>query len=124
MKTDPEALTPLSDTDINWGDSSPPSPDWHAAPASRFRGTNPVPGSQAKPPQPAAAPLPLTSMRDLLAEVDETVDYLVDGLIQTASVNVLGAKPKVGKSTFARHLSLAVARGEDSGVVTGGRHGR
>jgi len=57
--------------------------------------------------------LELTSIGDLLAEPDEAVEYIVEGLIAKASVNVLSSKPKVGKSTLARALALAVARGDD-----------
>ena len=52
-------------------------------------------------------------MADLLNEADETVDYLVDGMIQRGSVNAISAKPKVGKSTLVRELAVAVGRGEE-----------
>ncbi|HTF62892.1 MAG TPA: AAA family ATPase, partial [Edaphobacter sp.] len=38
--------------------------------------------------------------------------YLVDGLLIRGTVSCLVSKPKVGKSTFARGLCLAVAKGE------------
>lgn len=61
---------------------------------------------------PETPPLELTGLGDLLAEPDETVDWLVDGLIPAGSVCLMVAKPKVGKSTLARHLALAHARGD------------
>ncbi|MEO8095758.1 MAG: AAA family ATPase, partial [Pseudolysinimonas sp.] len=53
----------------------------------------------------------LTAIGALLDEVDDPVDWLVDQLIPAGAVAVMAAKPKVGKSTAARHLALAVARG-------------
>jgi hypothetical protein len=46
-----------------------------------------------------------------LAEPEETVDWLVEGRITAGSIAIMAAKPKVGKSTAARALALAVARG-------------
>lgn len=87
---------------------------WTPTALTRFHGTNPVPqNGNGHGPTPALSTLALTSMGDLLAEPDTAVDYLVEGLIQTGSVNVLAAKPKVGKSTLARQLALAVAQGDD-----------
>jgi hypothetical protein len=54
----------------------------------------------------------LTSIGDLLAEPDEQIDWLVEERIPAGGVVILAAKPKVGKSTTARDLALAVARGE------------
>lgn len=68
----------------------------------------------AAPPIAKSRPtLTLTSVGELLAEPDESVQFIVEGLIAAESVNVLSAKPKVGKSTLARWLALAVARGDD-----------
>jgi hypothetical protein len=53
----------------------------------------------------------LTPMGDFLAEPDEGINYLVDGVIPSGGVALLAAKPKVGKTTTARDLALAVARG-------------
>ncbi|MDP3720030.1 MAG: AAA family ATPase [Acidobacteriota bacterium] len=55
--------------------------------------------------------LALTSLRELLAEPDETTDYLVADRIAFGSVNILAGKPKAGKSTAARGLALEAARG-------------
>jgi AAA domain len=54
----------------------------------------------------------LTRLGDLLAEPEETVEWLVDDLLPSGGFSLLAAKPKVGKSTLARCLALAVARGE------------
>lgn len=54
-----------------------------------------------------------TPLRILLNEPDEETPWLVDGLLPSGGVSVLAAKPKVGKSTLARSLALAVARGEE-----------
>lgn len=118
MKHD-AVVAPLAETEIDWSGAGEASADWRAAVAAgaptrpSFEGTNPVPLHAREAPADPVAALPLTSVGDLLAEADEPVDYLIDGLIQAGSVNVLSAKPKVGKSTLARQLCLAVARGEE-----------
>jgi DNA-binding HxlR family transcriptional regulator len=53
----------------------------------------------------------LTTLGDLLAEPEEAVAWLVEGLLPSGGVSLLAAKPKVGKSTTARCLALCVARG-------------
>ena len=55
----------------------------------------------------------LTPLGDLLARPDAPVEYLVENLLVAGTVSCVAAKPKVGKSTFARNLGLAVSRGED-----------
>ena len=55
----------------------------------------------------------LVRLADLLARPDLPVEYLVENLLVSGTVSCLAAKPKVGKSTFARNLCLAVSRGED-----------
>jgi hypothetical protein len=54
----------------------------------------------------------LTSASNLLAEPEEAVRWLVDGMLPHGGISALVAKPKVGKSTLARQLAVAVARGE------------
>lgn len=54
----------------------------------------------------------LASLGDLMREPDEPVSWLVEGLLPAGGLSLLAAKPKVGKSTLARCLALAVARGE------------
>jgi putative DNA primase/helicase len=54
----------------------------------------------------------LTTLADLLNEAPEETAYVVADLLPTGGLSILAAKPKVGKSTLARNLALAVARGE------------
>lgn len=54
----------------------------------------------------------LTTIADLLAEPEEAIDCIWEGRLPTGGVSIDAAKPKVGKSTFARNLALTVARGE------------
>ena len=55
----------------------------------------------------------LTPLGDLLARPDAPVEYVVENLLVRGTVSCVAAKPKVGKSTFARNLCLSVSRGED-----------
>ncbi len=55
----------------------------------------------------------LERLGDLLAKPDVPPDYLVDGLLVRGTVSAVVAKPKVGKSTLARLLCLAVATGKE-----------
>jgi hypothetical protein len=61
---------------------------------------------------PGSSPLPFTSCAALMAEPDEAYDWLVKDRFAAGSVNLLGGRPKAGKSTLARALALSVARGE------------
>ena len=54
----------------------------------------------------------LTALSDLLAEEAEELAWLAEDVLPAAGVSILGAKPKVGKSTTARTLAVAVSRGE------------
>lgn len=54
-----------------------------------------------------------TSLADLLNEEDENTRWLVENHLPAGGDSLLVAKPKVGKSTLARCLALAVARGEN-----------
>ena len=56
--------------------------------------------------------LSLTSLRDLMLEPEELISWLLADKLPAGGLSVLSAKPKVGKSTFARCLSLAIAKGE------------
>jgi hypothetical protein len=63
--------------------------------------------------EPAPPPgLQLVSLGDLLAEPEENVSWLLDGILPSGGLSLLAAKPKTGKSTLARCLALQVARGE------------
>jgi hypothetical protein len=55
----------------------------------------------------------LTPLAELLARPDVPVDYVLENRLAAGTVSVVVAKPKVGKSTFARNLCLAASRGED-----------
>ncbi|MEE9201815.1 MAG: AAA family ATPase [Dehalococcoidia bacterium] len=57
--------------------------------------------------------LNLTPLAELLAEPPEAVSWLWESTLPTGGLSILAAKPKVGKSTLARNLALAVARGEE-----------
>jgi len=66
-----------------------------------------------QPPKPApAGGLVLTPLRDLLSEPEEAIPWLVDQMLPAGGLSLLAGKPKAGKSTLARNLALAVARGE------------
>lgn len=54
----------------------------------------------------------LTTLDDLLAEAEEETAYVWDRALPCGGFSILAAKPKVGKSTFARALARAVSRGE------------
>ena len=55
--------------------------------------------------------LPVLSLAELYAEPDAEVDWLVEGLLPADGISLLVAPPKVGKSTLARCLAVAVADG-------------
>lgn len=60
-------------------------------------------------------PLPrltLTALDDLLSEPEEEVAYVWDRTLPAGGTSICAAKPKVGKSTLARNLAVAVIRGE------------
>ncbi len=68
------------------------------------------------------AGITLTKLSALLKEPAETTTWLVDGILPSGGFSICVAKPKVGKSTFARTLGLHVAKGEsflNSGVTQG-----
>ena len=53
----------------------------------------------------------VTTLRVLRERVPPSVDWLVDGLLPGNGLSLLVSKPKVGKSTLARCLAVAVASG-------------
>ena len=53
-----------------------------------------------------------TSLGKLLAEPEEDVSFVWDKTLPFGGFSICSAKPKVGKSTLARNLALAVSRGE------------
>jgi len=58
-------------------------------------------------------PFSMTSIGDLLAEPDETTDWVVQDRIPAGSLILFSGKPKTGKSTTCRDLAFAVATGDD-----------
>ncbi len=52
------------------------------------------------------------SIGDLMEEPEQTVEWLCDGLLPSGGSSLLSAKAKVGKTTTARCLAVAVARGD------------
>jgi AAA domain/Domain of unknown function (DUF3854) len=57
--------------------------------------------------------MPFVSMKDFLNEPEDKTSWLVEGLLPMGGDSLIVAKPKVGKSTLAECLALAVARGND-----------
>lgn len=72
----------------------------------------PIDGSNQRNNRAAATGLKLTRLGELLLRPAIPVDWVLDGRLVAGSVSIVASKPKVGKSTFARNLALAVARGE------------
>jgi AAA domain/CHC2 zinc finger/Toprim-like len=60
-----------------------------------------------------SAAMRFTAVGDLLNEPEEQTRWLVEDHLPIGGDSLLVAKPKVGKSTLARCLALAVARGDD-----------
>ena len=77
--------------------------------APEWATTEPLPDHEVDPNQ----GFRFTILSDLLAEPPESLDYIWDQTLPAAGLSILAAKPKVGKSTTARCLALAVAKGED-----------
>ncbi len=61
----------------------------------------------------ATTKLKLSKLSDFLVQPENEITWLVDGWMPMAGSSAAIAKPKVGKSTFARNLALAVANGSD-----------
>jgi putative DNA primase/helicase len=56
--------------------------------------------------------LRMKSLREMMDEPKEKVRWIVEGLCRAGGTTLLAAKPKVGKSTTARCIVFAVARGK------------
>jgi hypothetical protein len=52
-----------------------------------------------------------TTLEQLLAEPPEDVSFVWDKTIPTGGFGMMSARPKIGKSTLARNLAIAMARG-------------
>jgi predicted ATP-dependent serine protease len=50
---------------------------------------------------------------EILTRPEEKVVWLLDGMLPSGGLSILAGKPKAGKSTLARDLSLRVAQGRD-----------
>jgi hypothetical protein len=58
-----------------------------------------------------ASPHTFVRLKAFLAEPEERVSWVIEGLLPSGGLSVLGAKPKVGKSTLARVMAHAVSTG-------------
>lgn len=68
---------------------------------------------EAPPPEHVSPPgLPLVHIDVMLARPQVERPWVVGGLLPLGGLALLAAKPKVGKSTLARELAVAVAKGE------------
>jgi AAA domain len=67
--------------------------------------------AEAAPDKGAPRGLVFTTLGALLSEPTETTSWLVDKHLPMAGLSLIAGKPKAGKSTLARCLALAVARG-------------
>lgn len=56
--------------------------------------------------------LKLVGLGDLLSRPAVPIDWMWEGRLAAGTMSICAAKPKAGKSTLARNLALAVARGE------------
>jgi hypothetical protein len=65
-------------------------------------------GSVSKP----APRFILTTLDELLSEPEEQVAYVWDRTLPVGGISICAAKPKVGKSTLARNLAVAITRSE------------
>jgi hypothetical protein len=64
------------------------------------------------PNAPKESGLKLVELGDLLSRPVVPVDWILQERLAAGSVSIVASKPKVGKSTLARNLALAIARGE------------
>lgn len=53
----------------------------------------------------------LRRLKDLLDSPEETTPFIVDNLLPSGGTSIVVAKPKVGKTTLLRQMSLSIARG-------------
>ena len=65
------------------------------------------------PEKPKAHGFRLISAQRLLKEPEENTQWVWEGILPQGGMSLLVAKPKVGKSTLALNLAVAVSRGED-----------
>lgn len=67
----------------------------------------------ASPPLVAKEAFTLIGLDIMLNEPEDLTRWVVEDRIPAGSVCLLVAKPKVGKTTAARHLAVSIIRGED-----------
>jgi hypothetical protein len=72
-----------------------------------------APFAQTTVSRPTRTAFVLMRLSDLLNKPELPIDYVLEDVLIGGGVSGVFAKPKVGKSTFARNLCLAVSRGED-----------
>jgi hypothetical protein len=77
----------------------------------KWEAQGPGPVESVRPGRSGTA-LQFVSLGDLLAEEQEETQWLVEGRLPAGGLSTIISKPKVGKSTLARSLALAVSRGE------------
>lgn len=71
-----------------------------------------VAAQQVPPPVPVVSRFTFTTLDDLLAEPEETIAYALERTLPCGGFSIVAAKPKVGKSTMARGLAVAISKGE------------
>lgn len=95
--------------------------EWHALGGTRkqliklAKGTPPVTAEQVQQWQTDDIDeqgLHIQSLRELMDEPRKRVRWIIEGLCPAGGTSLLAAKPKVGKSTTARCIVFAVARGK------------
>ena len=69
--------------------------------------------TQAVPGETAKGPIRLEAIGNFLQAEDEAAEYVVDGLLAAGGLSLLVSAPKVGKTTMARCLAVAVAQGRE-----------
>jgi hypothetical protein len=69
--------------------------------------------NQEKAKPPSEHRFSLISARDVMAAEDVEQRYIVEGMLPDGGMSLLVAKPKVGKTTLAFNLAVAVSRGAD-----------
>jgi hypothetical protein len=91
-----------------WRPDSDPKPE-----IPEFPEAGPANPDAEPPKRPKKAPphIAVTRVRAFLAEVDTPPAWVIDDLLHAGGVSLLVAKQKVGKSTFAANLAIAVAAG-------------
>lgn len=113
----PEVIADVAHS-LNRRQCDPPLPDQEVDELAIYAGSNwPVRENLLAVSENGAPLSDLTSPKfltvaELYALPPETADWLLEGILPSAGTSLCGAKPKVGKSTFARNLTLCVARGE------------